>query len=387
MQATFTIKWYLFGRKAMEFKKLPLLFICVLFVGCNSDDNSGAIIQEEKLSMASFTVIGEDESSVFQFSYDGTTEQGQLQNLTEELGATPNYLTLREVDDLISFYYFSQGAFSLILKDVYTGATASYNDFYANGQGQSVTWGINTVSNVYFGFFGPFGSRNLGIQDVEFRGDLGQDITIDFNIEFVFQPLLFDDKIYFSFKDGQGNYKFTFYNTASKTIGPILNFQDIPISFLIDESGALAIIKNGVAATLEIFDANNLTLVDSQPLNFNTGFSPGPIDGAVLKDNLLYYAFPYVQPAKFSAGPAVFDLTTQENSLVDLFSITAEVEQDLGAAIGITTQIYDASKEVFLIGYGVLGNSTNGGILQISPKGNLIANIPLSFFPSYIVRD
>ena len=386
--ATFLIKWYLLNVNAMNLKRNFLPFLALLFFSCSSDDSDNPVQEEEtEISASSFTVIGQDLENVYQFDYDASSDQGQLTNLTLEFNINRDYLTLREVEDLLSFYYFAGGAFSLFTKDVRTGESTVYTDFFSNNPGQSVAWGINSKSNVYFGFFGPFGERNLGILDVEFVGDLGQDVAIDEDVDFVFQPLLFQNKIYFVYRNNQGEYKFTFYDTLNRTAGEILDFGNVPISFLFDEFGELAIVKNGADATLEFYDANSLEFLESRDLNFNTAFSPGPVDGAVIKGNTLYYAFPYVQPAKFSAGPASFDLSAQENTVIDFLSIASEVEQELGQSIGLTVQIYDAREDIFFVAYEVLDQSARGGILQIGATGELVSNVATTFVPTYIVRN
>jgi len=371
----------------MKLKKfaLPLL---VLFLGaCNSDDPEGTNPIETEIPVANFIAVGEDATNVYQYVFDGETEVGEVENLTTDFSINTGYLTLRQTDDLLSFYYFEGGSFSLILKNIRTGATARYSNFFANSEGRSVAWGTNSESNVFFGFFGPAGTRNLGIQDVEFQSNAIEDTEIDSDIDFVYQPVLFNNKIYFVYLDNSGDYKFTFYDTNTKSSGPILNFDSIPISFLIEESGNIAIIKNGVDASLELFDPDTLTSLETLPLGFNTAFTAGWVDGAVFDGNVLYYAFPFVQPSQYPSGPASFDLGTQENSLVDFFAIAEGVEEELGQAIGLTIQIYDPNQNVFLVGYEVLDQSARGGVLQISPNGTLISNITTAFVPVYFVRN
>lgn len=369
----------------MILKKIfPILFGLIL-VGCSQENQPE--LAEDELVPVNFVAIGEDQNNVYQYSFDATAEQGTLTNLTAELSVPTDYLTLREVGNLVSFYTFSGGAFTLRLKDVVTGETATYSDFFANSPERGVVWGINNESNVFFGFFGPADERNLGIQDVEFEGEVGVDTFIDFDIDFIFQPLLFENRVYFVYRDEFQNYKLTFYDIASKSSGPQLNFGTTSVSFLMSELGELVVIKNGADARLELYDALSLSFIEEMPLQFGTGFNPGPIDGAVFEDNKLFYAFPYVQPALYPSGPAVFDLETQENRLIDFFGIASEIEAELGKSIGVTTQIYDAKNSVFLVGYAVLGDTVDGGLLQISKEGKLISNIPLPFFPNYIVRN
>lgn len=385
--AIFPRKWYLLNSNAMKLKKLFLSFLTLLFFGCSSDDSNDTTPPETEIPIADFVAIGQDLNTVYQYDYDGDSNMGEQLNLTQLFNVTPDYLTLREVDDLLSFYYFGRGAFSLVIKDIRTGASANYPDFFVNSPERSVAWGINNESNVFFGFFGPLGTRNLGIQDVELLSSNIQDTSIDVGIDFVFQPLLFNNKVYFAYLDSEGNYKFTFYDTVTNSAGPILNFMSTPISFLAAESGDIAIVKNGVNASLGLYDADALTLMDTVPLDFNTAFTAGPVDGAVFDGRMLFYAFPYVQPSEFPSGPAFFDTETQENTLIDFFGIAAELEQEIGTNIGLTAQIYDTFQKVFLVGYEILDQSARGGVLQINTDGELVANISTMFVPTYFVRN
>ena len=369
----------------MKLKKAIFFFGIIMLLGCSSDDEGPQ--EEQTVSIGDFTVIGEDADNVYLFDFNGNTEQGERTDLTAELNVTPNYLTLRETGDLLSFYFFSQGAFSLVFRDIRTGASATYTDFFANSEGRSVAWGINNESNVLFGFFGPPGTRNFGIQDVDLRNFIGLDTAIDVDIDFVFQPVLFGNRAFFAYRNNNGDYKFTYYDLDQQVGGPILNFEDVPISFLITASDDIAIIKNGFDASIEVYDPSSLALLETHPLGFNTGFSAGPVDGAVFDGSVLYYAFPYVQPSKFAAGPALFDLEKQENQLLDFFGIADGVEQELGSTIGLTVQIYDPLKEVFLVGYEILDQSATGGVLQIDKGGELIANTVIDFVPTYFIRN
>jgi len=369
----------------MNSKIVFWVILTLLIVGCSTDD--GPIQEPEKTPNASFQVIGEDANSVFEYSYNAETEIEKLVNLTTEIDVLPNYLTLRQTDEFLSFYSFRQGAFSLDIKNVRTGAVAKYVDFYANGPSRSVVWGTNTLTNVFFGYFQPGDSRVIGIQDVEIQNQTSQDLTIDFDIDLLFQPILFDEKVYITFLDNQGNYKLTIYNILTKNLGTLVNFGNIPISILIDETGDLAVIKNGSNATIELYDADNLSFISTTNLGFNSGFSPGPIDGAVLSNNKLYYPLPFVQPARFSAGPAIFDLETQENFVVDLVALSETIEEEIGERITVSTQIFSSSRNRFFVGYAILETVNEGGVLQISTNGELISNTSLPFFPTDIVLD
>ena len=369
----------------MKSKNIFWVVLTLIILGCSNDDNP--IEEPEEVTIASFRVVGEDADNVYQYDYDGDIGSGELINLTEEIGVLPSFLTLRQLDEFLSFYSFRDGAFSLAQRNYRNGASATYVDFYANGPNRSVAWGTNTLTNVFFGYFGSGDSRVLAIQDVDLQNSQSQDLTIDFNINLLFQPVLFEDKVYITYLDNEGNYKLTFYDTLGKTLGPIINFSTIPISILIDAAGDVAVVKNGITPTLEIYDSDDLLFKGANDLTFNTGFSPGPVDGAELLDNKLYYAMPFVQPARFSAGPAIFDLETQENMAIDLIGIVEEAEQEMGFTITVNTQTFSRSKNMFFVGYALLETGNQGGVLQISTEGELVNNTTFPFFPTYIIKD
>ncbi|MDT0606139.1 hypothetical protein [Croceitalea rosinachiae] len=379
-----------FQQERKEYQKMRLktsvwAVFALLAMGCSSDDN--VIQEQEETPIASFQVIGEDANSVFQYAYNAENETEEFINLTTEIGVSTGYLTLRQIDEFLSFYSFSQGAFSLDIKNIRSGAVANYVDFYVDGPERSLVWGTNTLTNVFFGYFQPGSSRVLGLQDVEIQNQQSVDVTIDFDINLLFQPILFDEKVYISFLDNKGNYKLTVYDTTTKTLGTILNFDTTPISILIDETGNLAVVKNGANATIELYDADSLFFISMVELGFNSSFSPGPLDGAVLQNNKLYYPLPFVQPARFSAGPAIFDLETQENFAIDLVAIADTVEEEIGKRITISTQVFSSSKNRFFVGYALLETAIEGGVLQISTDGELISNTSFPFFPTDIVFD
>lgn len=369
----------------MNLKKTLLPLLAIFVLGCSSNDND--IIPNQEPEAASFLVIGEDAENVYQYNYDAETNIGASVDLSSELGISSNYLTLRQTVNLISFFSFSEGFFSLSQKNINTGQISNYNNFYENNQGRSIVWGDTNETNVFFGYFGPNGSRNLSIQDIELSTNERFDVTIDFNIETVYQPLFFEDRIYFAYRDNQDNSRFTFYDVNTKSAGPKLDFGETTISFFVAGDSTIGIIKNGLEASLELYDSINLDFLERFSLDFDSGFSPGPVLEMALVNNMLFYAKPFIQPSRFPFGPAVFDLDRQEDRILDLEGIVMNLEQEMGSNLTLTFQTYNTKTNLFMVGYGLLGNEIKGGILQISNAGKLISNIEFPFFPTYMVRD
>jgi hypothetical protein len=372
-------------KSALELKNWILAILALSFIACSSDDDGGNVPSGN--STLQFTVIGEDLDNVYQLSYDSSLESQNIINLTTELGVGPNYLTLRQTDDLVSFYSFSGGRFSLYLKEIETNAIQVFNDFYTNTPQRSVTWGLNDKTNVFFGYFGPFGSPNLGLQDLTFDGNDETDVVVDFNVDATFGPLLFDGKVYMAFRDNLGNYKLRFYDTTTKSVGPTLDFGTTAFSFFISETGDVAVVKVEANPTLELYRADDLGFIESYDLNVNLGFNLGVVDDALLIGDNLYFNFVYPQPSRFVEGPAIYNLQTDEVTILNIGGLVNLVESEIGKSVLLINQVFDSVNNVFLMGYGTSGNEVEGGVIVASENGELLARIELPFFPTYFVRN
>lgn len=360
---------------------MPLL----LLVGCSSDDNSG--VPEQSSPKVDFVAIGEDLDRVYQYSHDGNTDSGNTLDLTQELGVPVNYLTLGQTGQTVSFYSFRGGSFSLALKDLTTGGIKNYEDFYTITPDRAVTWGVNNATKAFFGYFGPSGSGNLGLLEVGLEGTGEQDVAVDFNVGNTFRPLLYNEKVYMAFMDNLGNYKLAFYDIGTMAIGAVVNLGTTPISFFVTEFGNIAIVKNEINAAMDIHSADDLSFLDRIEMEVTLGFSPGVINDIFLKEDQLYFNFQYPQPSRFVEGPAIYDLNKQETTFLDLAGLVNLAEAEIGKSIAITTQVYDPSQNVFLIGYGTLENEIEGGVMVASTTGELLVQVSLPFFPTYFVRN
>ncbi|RDY59931.1 hypothetical protein [Flagellimonas nanhaiensis] len=354
-------------------------------MGCSSD------LEREKTSTtkisADFLVIGEDLTSVFQYSHDSESDSGTTFNLTDELGVPPNYLTLVQQNEVLSFYSFAQGSFTLAIKNTSTGETKIFENFYTNTPERSITWGINNEANVFFGYFGALGGGNFALHDLQLEGTDREDVTVDFNVGATFRPLLYKEKVYIAFRDNQGNYKLTFYDPMTMSTGRILNFGTVPISFFSTESGNIAVVKNELNGDMEIYNPEDLSFKESYEMDISLGFAPGMIDDAVLVGNELYFNIIYPQPSRFVKGPAIYNLATRETTVLNLPDLVGQVETEIGKAINFTVQVYDPSHDVFLMGYGTFGDDAEGGVVATSVDGELLQQTSLPFFPTYFLKN
>ncbi len=368
--------------------KLSLFFalVWILFMGCSKD----VIPAEEEINLPSFTVIGEDLDFAYEYRYNGLVGSGEIKNLSNELGVYSDYLTLRQLQTTLSFYSFSSGSFSLARKNLVTGNSETFQNFFTNTGQRSISWGINTENTVFFGFYAPVGSTNLGVLSVDLSGLLVQDLILENNILNLYQPLYSNGKLFITYKDGLNNYKITVFNTNSKQVITTLEFEKTAPSILLDDFGDLAVIKPvmNLDALLEIYDFNTFAIKKQFPITLNQTFVAGPLSG-ILTNNKLYYSYAYSQPFLLTTGPAILDLNDNTNIVLDLLSLFAQVESELGYPVVLVSQGYSKFQNVFFVGYGVLNNgeSIEGGVLIISESGELLKNIAIPFAPTYFVKD
>ncbi|MGW9684725.1 hypothetical protein [Flagellimonas sp. 2504JD1-5] len=369
----------------MKLKTWIGLAIIFGLVGCASDDQPQE--NSPKLKEGSFVAVGEDLNNVFQYNYNAVSKTAVTFDLTQDIDVPADFLALRQRNEFLSFFSFSEGRFSLALKNIVTGQTNKYPDFYTNNTERSIAWGVHQDSEVFFAYLERTGSRNLGILELDLTDSNETEITIDFNIADVFEPLFYEEMLFISYIDAQGNYKLTAYNTATKAVGTILNFQSTPISLLISDVGDLVVLKGQPQTELEKYDSKTLAFLEKTPLNARFGFLPGPIEDMFLVDEQIFFNLEYAQPSRLFSAPATYDLVSQETKNIDLFALVEKVEEEIGQPLRITTQIYDKSEQVFLIGYGTFDDNVLGGVFQASLEGDLLHNITFPFFPSYFVRD
>ncbi len=362
---------------------LLLLTLCLSVSSCSKDDSD--IVQEPTV-IPDVSFIGVDNENTYFYDFRAETEQGNRTNLTSELGLGPNFLTLRQSEQELSFYTFNSGKFSLLKKDIESGESNAYVDFYTNTDERSIVWGINTMEYVYFGFYNPKGSTNLALRTISLETLEGTDISLEFNINTLYQPLLIDGNLFMTYLDGEERYKISRYDTDTNTLGQTLDFGESSPSLFEDDLGNLVILKfaeNG-NVQIEIRDSNSLSIIKEQELDLNQRFLPGPLNASLVGDNL-YYQFTYQQPFIIDMGPAIFNINTSENKVLDFVSIIDDVEKELDVSINFITEYHDSGKNVFLASYQKF-ETLEGGALIISERGELLKNIELDFVPIYFVK-
>lgn len=360
---------------------------CILFIvsACSSDDMDF----QEMPKDFKVTLIGEDLSSVYQYDYDHATNQGIQTNLSTELGVSNSYLTLRQLNETLSFFSFSNNAISLFQKDLITSKVKTYPEFYNITAERSLVWGLTNEDSVYFGLFKPFGSTNLALRVVGIPDFEGFDVSLELAIDQLFEPLYSNGKLFIIYRTGSGDHKLVVYDTDVDSIRKTIDFGRLKPSVLISDEGNLAVFtqNENENTVLELFDGANLESLTKMELQFDNPFATGPINGALVGDNL-FYQYNYQQPSEIINGPAIFNITTGSNTILDILGIINKLREEMGMEVQPLLGQYLPAIDLFAISY-ILPNGTEmepGGFLLISTDGNLQVQKNLNFVPTYFVE-
>ena len=364
-----------------------VLLWAVLIASCSKDSAPGQPVEEAVIP--DFRMIGEDETNIYQFNYDASQEEGSQLNLTQALGVDPLYLTLRQVNDVVFFYSFSDGSFSVISQNTLTGQTLAYPDFYTVTEERSITWGINSEDLLFLGYYSPKGSRDFGLRTIEPLTGNFTDLPLALNVQQVYDPLYFRERLFVTYKDENGRYVVAVFNTETRALLQTFDFATGIPNLLINEIGNLGIIigTGNENFVYQIYDIETLALQNEIQFQLNEFLPAGPLQGAVF-GNTLYYTNLFAQPATVPFGPAFYDFVKDENVVIDILSIVQEVEAATQFTVNLTALRYFEEEEVFLMGYAnaFTPNGIKGGVLVISREGNLLERIEVPFAPTYFVK-
>lgn len=371
----------IFGNKHLI---VLVFFIATILFSCSNDD----VQEANEIQDFNLTIIGEDLQEVYQYDYESLNNTGTQINLSSELGIKNNYLTLREFEGSLSFYSFSNSAISLTQKNLATGRITDFPNFYTISAERSLVWGINDENSVYFGLYKPLGSTNLTLRIVSFADMQGFDVSLEFGIRRLYEPLYDNGNLFITYLTGSENYKLVVYNVDANAIVKTFEFGKEKPSFLITDLGNLAVwTQEGNSNTnLELFDTLNFLSISTSALPMAQPFEAGPINGAIV-DEKLYYQYVYTQPFEIESGPALLDLNSGDNTILDIVGLINKVNEDEEISIRPLFGQYLSDINLFAISYALQNQVGDeiGGFLLVSLEGNLVVQRNLEFLPTYFV--
>ncbi|TDQ32690.1 hypothetical protein [Zeaxanthinibacter enoshimensis] len=370
----------------MKLSYLALLLVLIL-VGCNSDDLEQSGRTEPQLT--DLTVIGEDLGNVYRYNYRAETGTGVLLNLSEEYQLPPNFLTLRQDGELLTFFSVGNGYFSALQLEVGGNSPRYLQNFYPITGERSVTWGTASASQVFMAYYSPRGSKNLFVQILDLAAEVQADLSIAFNIREAYDPIYRENRLLVPYLGTDGIYKLAVIDTRQGILLQQLDLGTGVPSIFLEESGNIALVRRTLENdyNLEVYDFNSIQLLEEYSFNVNRFFEPGPLQASMVAGRMFYTHF-YAQPAAVPFAPAIYDFTGGGNTILDMPSIENAVSAELMQDLRLTFVNYLPGSKMFAVGYyeDRQEPEVRGGILLISEAGELLERITFPFAPSFIME-
>ena len=370
-----------------KYRLFGLLLAFVLIWGCSNDDSPD--IDDTGSRLPDFQVIGEDGSSIYKYTYAAAAEEGTTLDLTASNGVNRQYITLRQTGDLLSFFSFASDSFSVVLHDVVTSASLSYPNFYNVTDERAITWGSNSESQLFLGFYSPRGTRNYSVRIIDPETSDFTDVQVEFNTTRAFSPLYANGRLVLLYRDSVENYRLALLDTDNATLLQTLDFGSATTSIFLNNFDELVVLSSTDQSNYQysVYDLQNLAVQEEGNFVLNKFFPGGPLEANLVDDKLFYLNF-FAQPYPLTSGPAVFDLSLSEDRVIDMLGIVQQNEAELDNSIVLTDIHYLEDAELFAVGYAVDGppGTWDGGMLFIRPDGQQIGHLELPFVPTYVVH-
>ncbi len=368
------------------FEGICALIILVIF-SCSKND--ALDIDPANEADIDVILIGEDSERVYQYNYNSLNDTKEQSDLTQELGLSSSFVTLRQEGKVLSFFTFNSGNFSLIQKNIETGESSVRTNFYLENDERNILWGTNDEQKIYLGFFKPQGTSNFGVLTIDVGSGLQTELIIEDAIQTSYQPIYHKGKLLLTYRDSSNEYKVAVVDTDTNVIVSRLDFGALVPNIFIDDLGDVVILKSnrGENYSYTIYDSGSFEPRDMVDFSLTRYFDPGILTARLIGQKFFYYSL-YVQPAQVRFGPASFNLNTDVETLVDMERIVHDVENQNGQSIQLISQGIDEKSRSYLMGYANLNNPNKleGGMLVVSFEGELIKHIELPFVPTYFLK-
>ena len=369
---------------------LVSLVIALLFWHC-SDDNIGVLETEMETSgeTPDFRLVAEDETSIFLYTYDSDSDEGESVNLTLEDNVDRFYISLRQLAEELSFFSLINGSFSLFQKNLSDQSTTAFEDFLMISSERSVIWGTVSEDQILMANYNPPGSGQLGIRSLDMNTGVFADTPLATNVADTGNPLYYRQRLFIDYLDNNDRYNMVVMDTENLELLASFAFENSIPSFLIDDSGDFVLLSGDQGNfRREVYDVASLDLIEESSFSLEQVLNPGPLDGYLVNERL-YYQYILTQPSNVATAPAFFDFTTAESQVVDISMIRDEVIDELGFTITLTAFGFDELSRTYLMGYGasLASESYDGGVIVIDENGDRINVIELPFVPTYFIKN
>ncbi len=367
----------------MQIPRLSLLILLFCFIAC-TDDDPGTIgddqVADETL-FPNFTIINLEQDGVISFNFDASTQEGAIINLSNDEGISPNILNTYIAGNVIGFYTFNTGW----LLDLETGVINMGTNMFEQTNEILPNWVVNNNDRVYTGFHtdSNLTNFNINVQNLN-NGELRQ---FPFgNIGQSTPPVFGNDHFIFHRNEGSADSNalgfFGLIDTRSDlALGPITLEGDFIIGSVFGENNDVYLFST--EDRYYRYDLNGLGLIEVQPSSFRqiiTGRER-------LMNNRLYYTF-VSQQTIIPEFPAIYDLNTNANQVIDLSFSFQEIQKERDFISLLPTDIqFSLSENAWLVGYEFTASdatTTGGGVFKVDNDGTILSEIALDFAPQNI---
>jgi hypothetical protein len=339
-------------------------------------------------TLPDFTVIGEADGVFYEMSFNASTKETTLINLTEELDMRfSNLLDISFTDNIVSFYDISPDGFNAWQKNLNTGAYRKYEAYFKNTAQQRAIWNVHSPKHIYVGYESPVNSGQVYMKILDRESEAVNDVFLvtETRASLVGRPMYHNGKLLISYNN-EGLYKTIIFNTLNQSIDKIIEYN-----------GAPNIIKN-TNGNLSVFDTNNsyfeydlvaLNKFNGRTLANTPAFlSFGNLDDPLVHNDKVYHQLPAAQPNFLNFYPGIFDLNAQKSDLIDVNQgTTVSFEPLQGTRFIPLTSVYDITNNVYLVGFTADYTEGSKGIMIFDRNKKLTNAIEAPFSPIKIVFD
>ncbi|WP_299682138.1 hypothetical protein [uncultured Dokdonia sp.] len=368
----------------MRYLLYTLVLSAVLLCSCSDTDDTLEETPEDlttdipNFSFLNFSTPG----AVFQFQFDTFTQTGFFSDITALDGVEPAIERVYEFGDVAGMYAGNQ----VWLKDMRTGTVINGMNFFSEGDTEFRNWTINTETVVFSGYHDSINFDNFLVRVINLNNNVISNIPIG-NIGQTVEAVFSQDHLVFyeNGLDVNGNIqaKLVFVNINTMESLGIQQFENTNIiGTVFGESNDVFVFYNN--GTYTRFDLTSFTALDSGDSSLQVQLNGGEI----VEDSKIFYVRTFPEPAVSDPLPAIYNIATQEETIIDVTPVLEVLASENGWVNLIRTTIdYVPSVNSWLIGYRYTDASgtTLGGIAKFSSEAELLANLEVTDHPWNLV--
>ncbi|GGG32878.1 hypothetical protein GCM10011344_37290 [Dokdonia pacifica] len=368
----------------MRYFIYTLVLSAVLLCSCSDTDDSAEILPVDTTTdFPDFSFFNFSNSTeLLQYQFRAFEQMGSYSNIAALDGINPNIQRVEVAGEVVGLYSGNM----VWLKNIRNGAVSSGTNFFEESDTEFRSWTINSEQEVFSGYNDSDALDNFRLRTISLNTSVVSDIQIG---------ALSQNSI-----PAYHNGRLAFYENQSTTSGgqqSTLVLVNTDETSLIDlevlEGVHIFGLAFGDANDFYVFLSNNSYIrydaITFTPLENGTSSFDRVLDGSEsIINGQLFYTFMLPEPSVIEDLPAVYDIASEETTLVDITpALTVLAEENGWSNLERTTMNYAASLESWLIGYRYTDSNgeTQGGVAKFSNDAALLTNLEVTDHPWNLV--